>query len=786
MKKFFICFLCLLILPIFVNAESKYLYDVIKEEAESGGLAKEYTGEHQDTVDNSGTDKIYYYHASNNEEANSIINKRNVLFGGYCWEMIRTTDSRGVRLLFNGSPSNGKCYGNYPYIGYSNFTIYDNLNSLGSAGYMYNDLYPTSYTFSPNLGSYSVSGQTFSESDYGSVSISESRESNTTRYYSTFSFSSSGWKNVKNSNNYSTSGTISFSVLNRGNYAFDYDYRDSSYYDRVKIYKNDSLIDTITLQKTGTIPFGELSSSDVIKVELDVRGSRSIDTLIFNMKKVTGTPVDSRAYFGNRVSYSNGRYTLVDTIRSDGSKDLSYNHYYCLDGSSSCEEVYYTLSWYYPDHMDSFKLTNGMTIEKFVHDQLYDDNVNQKDSALKQTIDNWYQYNFVDYTKYLEDTVFCQNRNFAYEDVVTNPNGGNSSLYFYRSGDTFNDAYESSEIFLYNTNLKCNNVTDRFSTMNEKAKLTYPVATINYAEALLMFSHEYDSGDVSGSKVRGFTNSSNNFYTNNYWLLSPHAANSTYGWAVATSGGFYYSYGSNQNAVRPMVSLKKGVKFKFGDGSKEHPYEIAEFYSIGVEIVDETKDLNIDIEDLTQVVSEEEVTFKVTPIKGYQLNSLKIVDEDNNEIDYSETGNKNEYTFIMPDTNVTIIPSYEKVKNSVNVEDNKNTKVIVIEVNDSKAVVYEDIVKFHITPEEGYEVDTIEITDSEGNKIECKKTKNENEYEFIMPDSDVLITPIYRKIENSNDMINPQTGNTKIIIFMIILLSLIGFLYSRKKHINQE
>lgn len=39
MKRYFICFLCLLVLPMLVNAESKYLYDVLKDEAKSGGLA---------------------------------------------------------------------------------------------------------------------------------------------------------------------------------------------------------------------------------------------------------------------------------------------------------------------------------------------------------------------------------------------------------------------------------------------------------------------------------------------------------------------------------------------------------------------------------------------------------------------------------------------------------------------------------------------------------------------------------------------------------------------------
>ena len=48
MKKMFVI-LSLLILPLTVKAESGYLYDVLKNEAENNGLAKEYRGEKHDS-----------------------------------------------------------------------------------------------------------------------------------------------------------------------------------------------------------------------------------------------------------------------------------------------------------------------------------------------------------------------------------------------------------------------------------------------------------------------------------------------------------------------------------------------------------------------------------------------------------------------------------------------------------------------------------------------------------------------------------------------------------------
>ena len=127
----------------------------------------------------------------------------------------------------------------------------------------------------------------------------------------------------------------------------------------------------------------------------------------------------------------------------------------------------------------------------------------------------------------------------------------------------------------------------------------------------------------------------------------------------------------------------------------------------------------------------------------------------------------------MSASNVTIVPSYERVKNAVSVEENNNTKEIIIEVNDATAVVYEDKVVFKVIPEDGYEIENIEIRDENNNTVEYKKTNNNNEYVFTMPDTDVTIKPIYRKIESINvpDTIkNPNTGTGTCIIMSIIAL----------------
>lgn len=166
--------------------------------------------------------------------------------------------------------------------------------------------------------------------------------------------------------------------------------------------------------------------------------------------------------------------------------------------------------------------------------------------------------------------------------------------------------------------------------------------------------------------------------------------------------------------------------------------------SINVQIVDETENINININDLTQVEYKEEVTFTITPIKGYKVNSIKVLDSNGKKINI--TSNNNSYSFVMPAFPVSIIPTYERVSNKVSIDNNPNTKEFMIKVKDASLVVYEDTVKFTIIPKEDYKLEEINIIDKEKNSIDYKKTNKENEYEFIMPDTDVVITPIYKYI----------------------------------------
>ncbi len=111
------------------------LYDVLEAEANVGTYAKEYTGSHHDSFTEEPTKSIYYWYGSNDTNATAILDKWNVIFGGFCWRMIRTTDTGGVKLVYNGTPSLGRC-NNTGTIGTSAFN--PSYNSPAHVGYMYN------------------------------------------------------------------------------------------------------------------------------------------------------------------------------------------------------------------------------------------------------------------------------------------------------------------------------------------------------------------------------------------------------------------------------------------------------------------------------------------------------------------------------------------------------------------------------------------------------------------------------------------------------------------------
>ncbi len=152
-----------------------------------------------------------------------------------------------------------------------------------------------------------------------------------------------------------------------------------------------------------------------------------------------------------------------------------------------------------------------------------------------------------DYTSYLEDTIFCNDRS------------GSTSGY---------GAYTRT----YSTKiptLNCNNASDRYtvSTSNGNGKLTYPVGILTADEVV------YAGGVYNASNYSYY------LYTGQkWWTMSPsyYDASGSYEWSIDPSGNLYYQHRVNDTTIglRPSVSLKYGIFFTGGDGTSSSPYVV--------------------------------------------------------------------------------------------------------------------------------------------------------------------------------------------------------------------
>lgn len=87
---------------------------------------------------------VYYYSAG--------INSNNIIFGGLCWKIIRTTGTQGVKLLYNGTPTNNQCTTINPGFNYEAFNF--NRSSFTYHSYMYGDT-----SLNGSMGSFNYSSR---------------------------------------------------------------------------------------------------------------------------------------------------------------------------------------------------------------------------------------------------------------------------------------------------------------------------------------------------------------------------------------------------------------------------------------------------------------------------------------------------------------------------------------------------------------------------------------------------------------------------------------------------
>jgi hypothetical protein len=459
----------------------------------------------QDQVSTSATKQPVYYYTGSSASANA-----NVLFAGYCWQIVRTTDNGGIRLLYNGVAVNNQC----------ETTRTATKGLIGANATMTKvstvTLYGRSYDYNIATGEFTLENTTglptWSTSDNngnGTVDYKEligtytclSDSATCTTLYYVGSVVETNY-NYAMCTKYTIGNAARYGVLGKTNY-------NPNYY------------------------------------------SPTLLGYMFNEEYNSKNGTKSEEHFST-ATWNGTTYVL--TNGNSGSAPDDTHRYIC---DTTCSKIRY---YYYIDDIDNvyyfIYLENGKTVFDALKTMLNhktnlndpDENINVYNSAVKGYLDNWYKKNLISYTSYLDsNTVYCNNRKIkdygGWDPNGTTITGTAAALTFYQSSGT-ND-------------LNCQNETDRFSISNNKAKLTYPVGLLTEPERSLM-------GANYASNVTTAIGSPNKFEKNMAYILTMGSSgNST---SLAINGV--------ASSLRSVVTLAPGVELSGGTGSYTDPYVV--------------------------------------------------------------------------------------------------------------------------------------------------------------------------------------------------------------------
>ena len=373
--------------------EKATLYKVLENAAKEGTYAKEYTGAHQDSISGAGDKKIYYWYGSNDTKGTAILDKNNVIFANHCWQMIRTTDTGGVKMIYNGEPENNQCLN----------TRSNHIGTVGTQGSTKNlngdYIYGTSYTYDETNSTFTLTGTKttvrWSDSTYktlfGKYTCASATDSCTTLYqvngYSNSTTAYTTSYTVGNTH-YSQIGTTPFNANDRSPAMVGYMYND------VYNYKTYATTATQKLTTTNTI--------------LTINSSSNSMAATYKYSKT--------------INFTGSTYELVDPILGSDIPETDYSEYYTFRSATTVSGTrpYYIVglnsgtSYYY--------IQLSVTKQKSDFDMMIGDSIidNGDDTytinnPTRVSVDDWYS-NYANYVnKYTcgDTTVTCTSPRYS-------------------------------------------------------------------------------------------------------------------------------------------------------------------------------------------------------------------------------------------------------------------------------------------------------------------------------------------------------------------------------------
>ena len=615
----------------------KTLYEVIEKDANIGAYASEYTREHGDSMDSSkSTEKIYSYRATNNTMANEIIDKFNVIFGNFCWQMYRTTDTGGVMLQYNGEVENGRCLSTRgSHIGYSNYTT----RTLNTSYY-----YGSNYTYNSTDGLFYLSGTKAT----GSIPLGTytCASSNSTAGCSTLylvDILSSG------------SSYYVFYINNNINYAIigktPYNYRSNSPADVGYMYNARYTVGTRAMAPSTSlftrsstdasyyygdlqIVSGQYKLTNVFQMSSTSEASNTMGK--YTLRSTNPNETASTAYYiayaystytysltltsGNDLSYYDTVYTYGSSYTDNGNGTYTINDpntlqlsRWAIDGNSSLERKYVCINATNNScsellrihHYDVSSYTSFSTnrIYKIGSNFTYN-NGNYTISNDESTSSVW-NLESVDYfyNKYtcFNSSGICPT---LYRAFVS---GGNTDIYDYVSmtdgkgiedinDEMFSNVYNSTaksaldywyekEIYGSSFEAKIDDIIFCSPRRNETNSYTFRASGFKCDSITDRFSIsnnqaklKYPVGLITYNEKEYFNNSIIRRVDEDYYTISPYNYFASYGAqlnGVTSAGGTFTSGATGLRGLRPVIALKSGTEYVSGTGSRDDPYVVS-------------------------------------------------------------------------------------------------------------------------------------------------------------------------------------------------------------------
>lgn len=195
---------------------------------------------------------------------------------------------------------------------------------------------------------------------------------------------------------------------------------------------------------------------------------------------------------------------------------------------------------------------------------------NYINSTAKKEVDDWYANTLADYSKYIADEIFCNDREFAYKKYYDSNYNEVAEESLAKYSDEYFAGYDRV-INKKSPQLICNRNEDKYtvskSSFGGNGELNYPIALLTADEMLMAGVSPVESG------INNYLYDGTVFPTMTQFVFSQFRGSSFSSGAYESNRKLTEATLLNTSFVRPVINLKADVKFT-GTGTKDDPYVI--------------------------------------------------------------------------------------------------------------------------------------------------------------------------------------------------------------------